>query len=178
MKIERILREGFHKTVVYLVEESRDRIFMLVFQLNPGTLPERHLEITVQPPVRHHRDRQRIDHAGSSEPAAEEIPKWYLHRRKCLIIPVKAEHQIPQDKTVCICRFVRHGDPDVPNDAGTFNCRKIHPRAGRDIMQAGCPLPGRSKPASRHAAPALLSGWVFCIDRPAFHMLIQKQVSE
>ena len=94
MKICYIIIELIYNTIIYLIEKSRYRIRMLIFQGNSGSLSKRHLEITVHSAVRNNCHRNRINCTFSCKPATKQISQWTLYRRYYLIIPIYPYYQV------------------------------------------------------------------------------------
>ena len=176
VEISNIFREGFLiQAVINLIKESRDLIGMLVFQSDPRLFLERHLEITVQSPAWHCRNRNGIYNTLLAESAAEKISQRSFHRRLLLIVPVHPQHQVSENKTVCLCGLVRHCDPDMMDHPRSLDLRQSHRLSALYIPKTGASFSGRAQMAGCHSSPSLLSCGIFCVYGSAFFVSCHKK---
>lgn len=178
MEIRNILRQRIIETVIHLVEKGGDGVCVLVLQGDPGLPAKRHLEIAVHPPAWHHCHGNGIDDTFPSEPAAEEISERTFHRRLRLIIPVHAQHQVPEHKTVRVRRLIRHCDPDMIDHSRPFYLSQCDRLPAADMVQTRAAFSGCSQIACRHTALSLFPCGVLRINGPAPSVLCSCQCSQ
>ena len=173
MEISDIIRKLIIQTVIYLIEECRNFICMLIFQSDFCFFLKRHREVTVKSSAWHHCHWDRIYNTLSSKTTAEEISERTFHRWRFLIIPVHTDDQISQYKAICIGCLIIHSDPDMIDLTRTFHLCKSYSCTWLNILQAGTSFSGRSQMARCHSAFTFFSVWILCIDCTASSMFCQ-----
>ena len=125
---------------------------------------ERHGEETVETPVRHNHNRNRIDAAGLCMPAAEEITDRALHRGGFLTIPIAFEYQVTQHVRSGRRGFVRYCHPHMADDTRAVNIHQGHALTGLDCLDAGASFAGGAERAGCGSRGSFAAGGVLRID--------------
>ena len=170
------LRDVVAEGVVDLEEHGADLHRVLAGHRDAGVRPEGHRQIAVHPGRGSHDDRLRRDESPLPESVEEEVPQGDLHRGAVLAVPVHAQHEVAQDERTALGP-VRHGHPQVADDAGTVDVRQREGLTGPDRYR-GPALPPRPQRRGRRGRSSLPAGRVLRVDRPGDHARDRSQFVE